>query len=120
MSRHLGFQGCYVSPEGFRDLRKSADLIRKQVADPVDFAIRTIQNWEMGGTRITWMAYVCCIILPAMLCLAKHRMAGQFMGTGCKPLLAQAYLPLVHPFPAQEGRLDSRRKAYGYCVAPYP
>lgn len=57
MSRHLGFQGCYVSPEGFRDLRKSADLICKQVADPVDFAIRTIQNWEMGGTRITWMAY---------------------------------------------------------------
>lgn len=57
MSSCLGFQGRYVSPEGFRDLRKSADLSRKQAADLLDVAVRTVQNWETGGARIPWMAF---------------------------------------------------------------
>jgi transcriptional regulator with XRE-family HTH domain len=57
MSRVNRFRGRYVSVEGFRDLRKSADLTRKQAADILDVAVRTVQNWETGGARIPWMAY---------------------------------------------------------------
>ena len=57
MAKHSRFQGRYVCPEAFRDLRKSADLTRKQTADLLDVAVRTIQNWETGGARIPWMAY---------------------------------------------------------------
>ena len=57
MAKHFRFQGRYVSPEAFRDLRKLADLTRKQAADLLDVAVRTIQNWETGGARIPWMAF---------------------------------------------------------------
>ena len=57
MTKRARFQGRYVCPEAFRDLRKSADLTRKQAADLLDVAVRTIQNWETGGARIPWMAF---------------------------------------------------------------
>jgi DNA-binding transcriptional regulator YiaG len=56
MTRANRFRGRYVHAEDFRDLRKSADLTRKQAADVLDVAVRTIQNWETGGARIPWMA----------------------------------------------------------------
>ena len=57
MAKRSRSRGRYVSPEAFRDLRKSADLTRKQAADLLDVAVRTIQNWETGGARIPWMAF---------------------------------------------------------------
>jgi len=51
------FRGRYIHPEDFRDLRRAADLTRKQAADLLDVAVRTVQNWETGGARIPWMAY---------------------------------------------------------------
>ena len=57
MSRVNRFRGRHVHAEDFRDLRKSADLTRKQAADVLNVAVRTIQNWETGGARIPWMAY---------------------------------------------------------------
>lgn len=53
----LRFQGKYVSPNDFRDLRHYSDLTRKQAADLLQVSVRTIQNWETGGARIPWMAY---------------------------------------------------------------
>jgi transcriptional regulator with XRE-family HTH domain len=57
MSRIDRFRGRYIHPEDFRDLRRAADLTRKQAADLLDVAVRTVQNWETGGARIPWMAY---------------------------------------------------------------
>jgi transcriptional regulator with XRE-family HTH domain len=57
MARNDRFRGRYIHPEDFRDLRRSADLTRKQAADLLDVAVRTVQNWETGGARIPWMAY---------------------------------------------------------------
>ena len=57
MSRVNRFRGRHVHAEDFRDLRKSADLTRKQAADVLNVAVRTVQNWETGGARIPWMAY---------------------------------------------------------------
>lgn len=47
----------YIDPQDFRDMRRRADLNRKQVADLLDVTVRTIQNWETGGARIPWIAY---------------------------------------------------------------
>ena len=47
----------WIEPQDFRDLRHRADLNRKQAADLLDVTGRTIQNWETGGARISWMAY---------------------------------------------------------------
>ncbi|MGA7595004.1 MAG: VC1465 family Xer recombination activation factor [Gallionella sp.] len=47
----------YIDPQDFRDVRRFADLTRKQAADLLDVTVRTIQNWETGGARIPWMAY---------------------------------------------------------------
>jgi len=47
----------YIDPQDFRDMRRRADLNRKQAADLLDVTARTIQNWETGGARIPWMAY---------------------------------------------------------------
>ncbi|MGA8864699.1 MAG: VC1465 family Xer recombination activation factor [Gallionella sp.] len=47
----------YVYPQDFRDVRRFADLTRKQAADLLDVTPRTVQNWETGGARIPWMAY---------------------------------------------------------------
>ncbi len=57
MTRSDRFRARYIDPEAFRDLRRSADLTRKQAADLLDVAVRTVQNWETGGARIPWMAY---------------------------------------------------------------
>jgi len=57
MTRADRFRGRHVSAGDFRDLRKAGDLSRKQAADVLDVAVRTIQNWETGGARIPWMAY---------------------------------------------------------------
>ena len=57
MAKRQGFGGIYIRPEDFRDLRRSADLTRKQAADVLDVAVRTVQNWETGGARIPWMAF---------------------------------------------------------------
>ena len=43
--------------QDFRDLRRMADLTRKQAGDLLDVTVRTIQNWETGGARIPWLAY---------------------------------------------------------------
>lgn len=56
-SNRLRVRGRYVSAEDFRDLRKAGDMSRKQAADVLDVAVRTIQNWETGGARIPWMAF---------------------------------------------------------------
>ncbi len=47
----------YIDPQDFRDIRRRADLTRKQAAELLDVTGRTIQNWETGGARIPWMAY---------------------------------------------------------------
>lgn len=47
----------WIEPQDFRDMRRRADMTRKQVADVLDVTTRTIQNWETGGARIPWMAY---------------------------------------------------------------
>ena len=47
----------WIEPQDFRDVRKRADLSRKQAADLLDVAVRTIQNWETGGARIPWLAF---------------------------------------------------------------
>ena len=47
----------FIDPQDFRDVRKRADLTRKQAADLLDVAVRTVQNWETGGARIPWLAY---------------------------------------------------------------
>jgi DNA-binding XRE family transcriptional regulator len=47
----------WIEPQNFLDMRKRADLTRKQAADLLDVTARTIQNWETGGARIPWMAY---------------------------------------------------------------
>lgn len=47
----------WIDPQDFRDMRKRADLTRKQAADALNVSGRTIQNWENGGARIPWMAY---------------------------------------------------------------
>ena len=57
MVRNDRFQGRYIHPEDFRELRHDADLTRKQAADLLDVAVRTAQNWEIGGARIPWMAF---------------------------------------------------------------
>lgn len=38
-------------------MRRRAGLTRKQAADLLDVAVRTVQNWETGGARIPWMAF---------------------------------------------------------------
>ena len=57
MAKHPHFQGRYIDPDDFCNLRKSADMTRKQVSDVLDVAVRTIQNWETGGARVPWMAF---------------------------------------------------------------
>lgn len=47
----------YIDPQDFRDMRRRADLTRKQAADLLDVTARTVQNWETGGARIPWLAY---------------------------------------------------------------
>lgn len=47
----------WIEPLDFRDVRRRADLTRKQAADVLDVTVRTIQNWETGGARIPWLAY---------------------------------------------------------------
>jgi hypothetical protein len=47
----------WIEPQDFRDMRRRADLTRKQATDLFDVTARTIQNWETGGARIPWMAY---------------------------------------------------------------
>jgi DNA-binding transcriptional regulator YiaG len=47
----------HIEPQDFTDLRKRADLTRKQAADLLNVSGRTVQNWETGGARIPWMAY---------------------------------------------------------------
>jgi DNA-binding XRE family transcriptional regulator len=47
----------WIEPLDFQDLRKRADLTRKQAAGLLDVTTRTVQNWETGGARIPWMAY---------------------------------------------------------------
>ena len=45
----------WIYPQDFRDLRRLADLIRKQAADLLDVTGRTIQNWKTEGARIPWI-----------------------------------------------------------------
>jgi DNA-binding XRE family transcriptional regulator len=47
----------WIEPRDFLDMRRRADLTRKQAADLLDVTARTIQNWETGGARIPWLAY---------------------------------------------------------------
>lgn len=47
----------WIDPLDFLDVRRRADLTRKQAADVLDVTVRTIQNWETGGARIPWLAY---------------------------------------------------------------
>jgi DNA-binding XRE family transcriptional regulator len=47
----------WIEPQDFRDIRRCADLTRKQAAVVLDVTVRTIQNWETGGARIPWLAY---------------------------------------------------------------
>lgn len=47
----------WIEPLDFLDVRRRADLTRKQAADVLDVTVRTIQNWETGGARIPWLAY---------------------------------------------------------------
>ena len=47
----------WIEPQDFCDMRKRADLTRKQAADLFDVTVRTIQNWETGGARIPWLAF---------------------------------------------------------------
>jgi DNA-binding XRE family transcriptional regulator len=47
----------WISPLDFADLRKEAGMTRKEAAKALDVTPRTVQNWEMGGARIPWMAY---------------------------------------------------------------
>lgn len=47
----------WIEPQDFRDIRKRADLTRKQAADVLDVTVRTVQNWETGGARIPWLAF---------------------------------------------------------------
>lgn len=47
----------WIEPQDFLDVRRRADLTRKQAADVLDVTVRTIQNWEIGGARIPWLAY---------------------------------------------------------------
>jgi DNA-binding XRE family transcriptional regulator len=56
MSRRLAAVR-WIDPQDFCDLRRRADLTRKQAADVLDVTVRTIQNWETSGARIPWMAY---------------------------------------------------------------
>jgi len=49
--------GRWIEPQDFQDMRKRADMTRKQAAAALDVTVRTIQNWEIGGARIPWMAY---------------------------------------------------------------
>jgi DNA-binding XRE family transcriptional regulator len=72
MTRVNRFRGRYVSADDFRDLRKSADLTRKQAADVLDVAVRTIQNWETGGARIPWMAFRMLHILTGYALPGNH------------------------------------------------
>lgn len=56
MSRRIASRR-WIEPQDFRDIRRRADLNRKQAADLLDVTVRTIQNWETGGARIPWIAY---------------------------------------------------------------
>ncbi len=47
----------WISPQDFADLRKQAGMTRIEAAKALDVTSRTVQNWEMGGARIPWMAY---------------------------------------------------------------
>jgi DNA-binding XRE family transcriptional regulator len=57
MSRKLPRSCRWIDPQDFQDMRKHADLTRKQTADLLDVTVRTIQNWETAGARIPWIAY---------------------------------------------------------------
>ena len=52
MTRHK-----WIDPQDFSDLRRFSGLTREQAADMLNVTRRTIQNWEIGGARIPWMAY---------------------------------------------------------------
>lgn len=52
MTRHK-----WIDPQDFSDLRRFSGLTRTQAADLLNVTRRTIQNWELGGARIPWMAY---------------------------------------------------------------
>jgi DNA-binding XRE family transcriptional regulator len=47
----------WIDPHDFADLRKQSGLTRLQAAEALNVTARTIQNWEMGGARIPWMAF---------------------------------------------------------------
>jgi DNA-binding XRE family transcriptional regulator len=47
----------WIDPQDFRDLRRQADMTRREAAAALDVTPRTVQNWETGGARIPWMAY---------------------------------------------------------------
>lgn len=77
-----------------RDLRKAGDMSRKQAADVLDVAVRTIQNWE-AGVALAFLGWptACCASLPVTLCPARHGKTGQFTGTGSMPPMAVGMKP---------------------------
>lgn len=45
-----------ISPEGFRELRHSCLLSRKQAAAYLGVCLRTLRHWETGRNRVPWSA----------------------------------------------------------------
>ena len=60
MAKHSRFQGRFVSSEAFRDLRKSADLTRKQASDVLDVAVRTVRIGKRVVLGFRGWRFVCC------------------------------------------------------------
>lgn len=45
-----------ISPEGFRELRKSVPLSRKACAEYLGCSVSTVRSWDRGRNRVPWSA----------------------------------------------------------------
>lgn len=62
----------WIDPRDFADLRKACGFTRKQAADALNVAVKTVQNWEVGACRVPWMAYRMLRILRGFALPGKH------------------------------------------------
>jgi len=46
----------HVSPDGFRELRRSLFLSQQAVADALGVCLRTVRYWDTGRNRVPWSA----------------------------------------------------------------
>ena len=79
MARNDRFRGRYIHPEDFRDLRRSADLTRKQAADLLDVLFVPCRTGKPGVPAFRGWRTGCCASSLVTLYPARLGKTGSFV-----------------------------------------